>query len=86
VQMPCHTLTTRTEPQGFIKSSTSNKIVHIEFSLRLSFYLRCSLRGYMVGTTAGFPVEILEALAPQSHHQIPQTCPQYHMGTYSASR
>jgi hypothetical protein len=30
----------------------------------LSFYLRCSLGGYTVGTTAGFPVEIIEALAP----------------------
>jgi hypothetical protein len=36
----------------------------MEFSLRLSFYLRCSLGGYMVGTTAGFLVKIMEALAP----------------------
>jgi hypothetical protein len=37
-------------------------------SLRLSFYLRRKLRGYMVGTTTGFSVEIVEA--------IPWKCPQ----------
>jgi hypothetical protein len=35
----------------------------MELSLHLSFYLRRSLRGHMVGTTAGFPVEIMEGLA-----------------------
>jgi hypothetical protein len=30
----------------------------------LSFYLRRSLGGYTVGTTAGFLVEIVEDLAP----------------------
>jgi hypothetical protein len=44
----------------------------MKLSLRLTFYLICSLRGYMVGTTAGFPVEIMEGLAPQSHCRIPQ--------------
>jgi hypothetical protein len=33
-------------------------------SLRLSFYLRHSLDGYIVGTTVGFPVKIEETLAP----------------------
>jgi hypothetical protein len=35
----------------------------MEFSLRLSLYLRCSLGCYTVGTTVGFPVKIVEALA-----------------------
>jgi hypothetical protein len=48
----------------------------MELSLRLSFYLRRSLGGYTVGTTAGFPVEIVEALAPQPHRRTPQKCPQ----------
>jgi hypothetical protein len=34
----------------------------------MSFYLRRSCGGYTVGTTAGIPIEIVEALAPQSHH------------------
>jgi hypothetical protein len=59
---------------SFIKSSAQNKAVHIELSLRLSFYLRHSLRGYMVGTTAGFPVKIVEALAPQHRRRIPWKC------------
>jgi hypothetical protein len=40
----------------------------MKLSLRLSLYLRRNLRGYTVGTTAGLLVEIVEALAPQSHH------------------
>jgi hypothetical protein len=52
-------------------------------SLRLSFYLRCSLGGYMMGTTTGFSVKIVEALAPQSCHQIPRKCLQYHVSIYS---
>jgi hypothetical protein len=48
----------------------------MELSLRLSFYLKRSLGGYTVGTTAGFPVEIVEALAPQPHRRTPQKCPQ----------
>jgi hypothetical protein len=39
----------------------------MEFSLPLSFYLRRSIVGYTVGTTMGFPVEIVEALDPQYH-------------------
>jgi hypothetical protein len=35
----------------------------MELRLRLSFYLRPSLRGYTVGTTEGFLIEIVEALA-----------------------
>jgi hypothetical protein len=31
----------------------------MEFGLRLSFYLRRSLEGYTVGTTTGFPIEIV---------------------------
>jgi hypothetical protein len=34
--------------------SAKTRIVHMELSLHLSFQLSCSLRGYMVGTTAGF--------------------------------
>jgi hypothetical protein len=39
-------------------------LVHMELSLRLRFYLRRNLEGYMVGTTVGFPIEIVEALTP----------------------
>ena len=49
---------------GFFKSSALYLSVHIELSLHLSFYLRHSLGGYMVDTTAGFPIKIVEALAP----------------------
>jgi hypothetical protein len=51
------------EPWGFIKSPTQNKAVYMELNLHLSFYLRHNLGGYTVGTTAGFPVKTLEALA-----------------------
>jgi hypothetical protein len=40
-----HMLTTQMELWGFIKSSAQNKAVHMELSLCLSFYLRCSLGG-----------------------------------------
>jgi type III secretory pathway component EscS len=36
----------------------------MELSLCLSFYFRCSLGGYTVGTTVGFLVEIVQALTP----------------------
>jgi hypothetical protein len=36
----------------------------MKFGLRLSFHLKHSLRGYTVGTTAGFQVKIVVALAP----------------------
>jgi hypothetical protein len=36
----------------------------MELSLYLSFYLKHSLQGYTVDTTTGFPVKIVEALAP----------------------
>jgi hypothetical protein len=39
----------------------------MELRLYLSFYLRRNLGGYTVGTTMGFPVKFVEALAPQSH-------------------
>jgi hypothetical protein len=68
MQMPHHILTTRMEPRGFLMPSTSNQVVHMEHSLRPSFDLRRNLGGYTVGTTAGFPVEIMEALAPQHRH------------------
>jgi hypothetical protein len=48
----------------------------MELSLRLSFYLRRNLRGYTVGTTAGFIVETMEDLAPRSHRQILLKYPQ----------
>jgi hypothetical protein len=66
--MSHHILTTRTEPWGFTKSSALNQEVCVQLSLRLSFYFRHSLGGYMVGITAGFQVEIMEALPLQSHH------------------
>jgi hypothetical protein len=53
----------------------------MELSLHLRFYLKHSLRLYTVGTTAGLPTKIVEALAPQSHRRISQKCPQYHMRT-----
>jgi hypothetical protein len=84
VRISHHILTTQTEPWDFIKLSALYLSVHIEFSLRLSFYIKCSLRGYMVGTTAGIPIEIMEALALQSHRRILRKCSQYHMSTYSA--
>jgi hypothetical protein len=40
----------------------------MELSLRLSFQLRRGLGDYTVGTTMGFHVETMEALAPQSQH------------------
>jgi hypothetical protein len=66
--MPHHILITWTELWGFIKLSAQKQVVHIELSLRPSFYLRRSLGGYLVGTTVGFLVKIVEALAPRSHH------------------
>jgi hypothetical protein len=53
-----------TEPWGIMKSSAQNKAIHMELSIRLSFQLRRSLGGYTVGTTAGFQIETMEALAP----------------------
>jgi hypothetical protein len=47
----------------------------MELSLHLSFYLSRSLGGYIVGTTAGFLVETVKALARRSHHQTMQKCP-----------
>jgi hypothetical protein len=67
VQILHNILTTRMESWDFIKSSALYLSIYMELSLRLSFYLRCSLGGYTVGTTIGFPVEIVEALGPQSH-------------------
>jgi hypothetical protein len=86
VQIPHHILTTHMELWGFIKPSTSNQAVHTKFSLHLSFYLRCSLRGYTVGATTEFLIEIMEALARQPCHRIQRMCPQQRMSTYSASR
>jgi hypothetical protein len=49
----------------------------MELSLRLSFYLRHSLRGYTANTTVGFPIKIMEALAHnlniKSHGSIHST-------------
>ncbi len=60
---------------GFIKSSAQNKALHMEISLRLSFYLRRSLGGYTVGTTTAFLIEIVEALAPQTSPPNPTEVP-----------
>jgi hypothetical protein len=81
-----HILTTQMKPWDFIKSSVLYLSVHMKLSLHLTFYLRRGLWSYMVDTTAGFPVEIVEALAPQSHRQIPRECAHYHISTYSAHR
>jgi hypothetical protein len=43
----------------------------MKLSLRLSFYLRRNLEGYMVGTTSGFPIETVEATSPQGLHGGP---------------
>jgi hypothetical protein len=64
VRLSHHFLTTRMEPWGFIKLSVQAYTLHMKLSLCLSFYLRHSLRGYMVGTTTGFLVKTMEALAP----------------------
>jgi hypothetical protein len=68
VRIPHHILTTLTEMWSFIKSSALYQLVHMEHSLPMSFSLRRSLRGYTMGTIAGFPAKIVEALAPQSSH------------------
>jgi hypothetical protein len=75
VHMPHHILTTQMELCDFIKSSVQNQAIHMELSLHLSFYLGRSLGGYTVGTTVGFLIEIVEALAPRSHHRILQKFP-----------
>jgi hypothetical protein len=64
VRIMDHILTTRTEPWGFIKSSALYKLVHVELSLPLCFYVRRNIGGYMVCTTMEFPVEIVKDLAP----------------------
>jgi hypothetical protein len=58
-----HILTTQMELWGFFKSSALYLSVHVELILRLTFYLRRSLWGYMVGATVGFQVELMEDLA-----------------------
>jgi hypothetical protein len=80
---PHHILTTKMEPWSFIMSLVLYLSVHMELSLRLSFYLIRSLEGYMLGTTAGFSIKIVEDLATQSCRRILRKCPQYHMSTYS---
>jgi hypothetical protein len=70
MHIPHYIHTTRTEPWGFIKSSVQNQAVHMELSLCLSFYLKCSLEGYMGNTTTVFLVKTMELLAPQSCHRI----------------
>jgi hypothetical protein len=72
------------EPWDFIESLALYQSVHMEPSLRLSFYLRRNLWDYTVGTTTGFSVKIVEALAPQSHHRMSWMFPQYHISTYYA--
>jgi hypothetical protein len=46
------------------------------FSRHAKFGHQQQPRGYTVGTTVGFPVEIMEALAPPSHRRKPWKCPQ----------
>jgi hypothetical protein len=78
-------LTTQMEPWGFIKPLMQTYTVLMELSLRLSFQLRPSLGGYMVGTTVGFRLVTMDGLAPWTHLRFPRWYPQYHMNTYSAS-
>jgi hypothetical protein len=85
VQILHHILTTQRESWGFIKSSAPYQSIHMKLSFCLSFYLRRNLGGYTVDITAGFPAKIREALALQSRHRISRKCPQYHMGTCSAT-
>jgi hypothetical protein len=66
--MPHHILTTQRELWDLIKSSAQNKAVHMELSLCLSFSLRHSVGVDTAGTTMGFLVKIVKALAPQPHH------------------
>jgi hypothetical protein len=84
VCMPHPVLTTQTKPWGFIKLSVKIYTVHMELGLRLTFQLRCDLRGYTMGTTTGFLVITMDALAPWPHLRNPQRHLQYHMSTYSA--
>jgi hypothetical protein len=63
-------------------SSVQNKVIHMELSLRLSFYLRRSLRGYTMGTTAGFPVKIRgymvsPTISPQNPAEVPAVTYEY---------
>jgi hypothetical protein len=86
VGIPHYILTTRTEPWGFIKLIALYLSVLMQLCLCLSFYLRRSHVGYIVGTTKGFPIEIMDALAPESHRQISWKCPHYYMSTCSVHR
>jgi hypothetical protein len=58
--MPHPILTTQTEQCCFTMLLAQNKVVHMKLSLCLRFYLRGNLEGYTVGTTMGFPNEIME--------------------------
>jgi hypothetical protein len=78
-----HILTTRMEPWASLSHQHYTQKLHMEHSLCLSFYLRCRLRGYTVGTTMGFSAKIVEALAPQSRCRISWKCRLYHMRTCS---
>jgi uncharacterized SAM-dependent methyltransferase len=71
---PHHISITQMELWDFIKSLAQNHAVHVELSLRLSFYLRHSLGRYMMGPAMGFLVKIVEALAPQCLCRIPWKC------------
>jgi hypothetical protein len=68
VRMSHNLLRIQMEPWNFIMPSVQNNVVHMELSLHLSFQLSRSLGGYTVGTTEGFWVMTIEALAPWSHH------------------
>jgi hypothetical protein len=76
MQMSRDTLATRIEPWDFIKPPAQNKVVHMNFSLCLRFYLKRSFLGSTVHATAGFLVELMEVFAPQCHCRTPWKCPQ----------
>jgi hypothetical protein len=70
---PCTRRTPSDNPdrfEGSMSHQLKSKTLHMKLSLRLSFQLSHNLRGYPVGTTAGFWVTTIEVLGPWSHLQI----------------
>jgi hypothetical protein len=62
--MPHHILTIWMEPWGFIKPSASKQVVHIELSLRLSFYQKMQPWGLHGGQHCGIPSRDRGAFSP----------------------
>jgi hypothetical protein len=67
------------EPWDFIKTSVLYLLRHMELILRLSFYLRRCLGGYTLGTTMGFPVEMVGTCSTQGSRATAGVIyPRYH--------